>query len=100
MEFSELAGILARFCLCKLLIGSQRPFRRLCLCPAKSRFPTAKSGVGGDSVRMLGSVRRKAEHLVLLRPFGGQVDETGNAHPVREPAIDGGFDEIGCEEGE
>jgi hypothetical protein len=39
---------------------------------------------------MLVSVRRKAEHLVLLRPFGGQVDETGNAHPVREPTIDGG----------
>ena len=24
-----------------------------------------------------------------------QVGETGNAHAVREPAIDGGFDEIG-----
>ena len=27
--------------------------RGLCLCLAKSRFPTAKTGVGGDSIRML-----------------------------------------------
>jgi hypothetical protein len=45
---------LRAFCLCKLSIGFQWPFRRLCLCPAKSRFPTVDTGVGGDSVRMLG----------------------------------------------
>ena len=68
--------------------------------PPEIAFP----GRGDRSRRRLGSnarsVWRKAEHLVLLRPFSGQVDETGNAHPVREAAIDGGFDEIGCEEGE
>jgi hypothetical protein len=42
------------FCLCKLSIGFQGPFRRLCLCPAKSRFPTAETGIVGDSVRILG----------------------------------------------
>jgi hypothetical protein len=43
---------------------------------------------------------RQAEHLALLRPFGRQVGETGNAHAVRKPTIDGGFDEIRGEEGE
>ena len=42
------------FCLCKLSIGLQGPFRGLCLCRAKSRFPRAEICVGGDSVRMLG----------------------------------------------
>ena len=46
------------------------------------------------------SVGRKAEHLALLRQFGRQVGETGNAHAVRKPTIDGGFDEIRGEEGE
>ena len=45
-------------------------------------------------------MRRKAEHLVLARPFGGQVGEASNAHAVRESPFDGGLDEIGCEEGE
>ena len=38
---------------------------------------------------------RKAEHLVLLGPFRWQVAETSNAHAMREPAIDGRFDQIG-----
>jgi hypothetical protein len=46
-----------------------------------------------------GSVRGKAERLALSRPFDRQVGETGNTHAVRESAIDGRFDEIGCEEG-
>jgi hypothetical protein len=37
-----------------LSIGFQGPFRSLCLCRAKSRFPRAEICVGGDSVRMLG----------------------------------------------
>jgi hypothetical protein len=45
-------------------------------------------------------VRRKAEHLALPWPFGRQVGEAGNTHAVWEPAIDGGFDEIGGEKGE
>jgi len=31
----------------------ERHLRRVCLCLAKSRFPTAEAGVGGDLVRML-----------------------------------------------
>jgi len=41
------------FCLCRLSIGFQGSFWGLCLCPAKSRFPTAEAGVGGDLVRMI-----------------------------------------------
>ena len=48
-----LAGFVRAFCLCRPSIGFQRPFRRLCLCPAKSRFPLVESGFGGNSVRML-----------------------------------------------
>ena len=36
---------------------------------------------------------------MLPGPFGRQVGEASNAHAVRESAIDGRFDEIGCEEG-
>jgi Transposase IS116/IS110/IS902 family len=41
------------FCLCNLPIELRGPFRGLCLCPEKLRFPTAETGVGRDSVRML-----------------------------------------------
>ena len=41
------------FCLWNLPIELQGPFRGLCLCPGKLRFPTAETGVGRDSVRML-----------------------------------------------
>src|SRR6202140_3653084 len=44
-------------------------------------------------------LRSKAEHLVLAGPFGWQVGEAGNSHAMREPAVDGGLDEIGREEG-
>ena len=40
----------------------------------------------------------KIEHLVLARPFGGQVGEASDTHTVREPAVDGRVDEIGREE--
>jgi hypothetical protein len=36
---------------------------------------------------------------VLPGPFGWQVGEASYAHAVRESAINGSFDEIGCEEG-
>ncbi len=39
------------------------------------------------------------EQFVLPGPFGRQVGEASDAHAVRESAIDGRFDEIGCEEG-
>ena len=35
-------------------------FRGLCLCPAKSRFPTAETGVGSDSV-IGGDIENKEE---------------------------------------
>jgi hypothetical protein len=38
------------FCLCNLPIELQGPFRGLCPCPGKLRFPTAETGVGRDSV--------------------------------------------------
>jgi hypothetical protein len=41
---------------------------------------------------------RKAEHLVLPRPFGWQVGEASDAHALRKPAVDGGFDQIGRKE--
>ena len=50
------------------------------------------------SFRTLPLLGSKAEHLVLAGPFGWQVGEAGNSHPMREPAVDGGLDEIGREE--
>jgi hypothetical protein len=44
-------------------------------------------------------LRSKAEHLVLAGPFGWQVGQAGNSHPMREPPVDGGLDKIGREEG-
>jgi hypothetical protein len=41
----ELAAIRARICLCNLPMGLQGPFRGLCLCPGKLRFPTSETGV-------------------------------------------------------
>jgi hypothetical protein len=49
-----LALFLHTFCLRNLSIGFRGPFRGLCLCRPKSRFPRAEIGVGGDLVRMLG----------------------------------------------
>ena len=43
-------------------------------------------------------IARKPEYLVLPGPFRRQVGEASNAHTVGEPAIDGRFDQIGCEE--
>jgi len=43
---------------------------------------------------------RKAEHLVLAGPHRRQIGEACDAHAMGEPAIDGCFDKIGCEESE
>ena len=44
-------------------------------------------GNGDRSRQRLGSngelLRPKSEHLVLPRPFGGQIGEAGNSHAVR-----------------
>ncbi len=42
----------------------------------------------------------EAQYMVLPRPFGGQVAETGDAHSLGQAAFDGCFDEIWCKEGE
>ena len=44
-------------------------------------------------------LRRKAEHLVLARPFSRQIGEARNPHAARKSARDSCFDEIGREEG-
>ena len=41
-------------------------------------------------------LRSKAEHPVLAGPFGWQVGEAGNSHPMREPPVDGGPRMRGC----
>ena len=38
------------------------------------------------------------EHLVLSGPLRRQVGEASNPHALGEPAIDGGFDQIGGKE--
>jgi hypothetical protein len=69
------------------------------------RFGAFVSGRGipfpgnGDRRRQrLGSnaelLARKAEHLVLTGPLGWQVGEASNSHAMREPALDGRFDEM------
>src|SRR5262249_41135386 len=42
-------------------------------------------------------LRGKAEHLVLPGPLRWQVGEASNAHTTGKPAVDGRFDQIGCE---
>jgi hypothetical protein len=50
----ELAGIRLRISPLQAVDWISRTIRRLCLCLAKSRFPTVETSIGGDSVRMLG----------------------------------------------
>ena len=42
----------------------------------------------------------KAEYLVLTRPLGRAIAETGNSKSARQATFDGHFDQIGCEEGQ
>jgi hypothetical protein len=44
------------------------------------------------SVRMEGLQPREAKHLALAEPFCRQVGETGDAHAVWEPSINGRLD--------
>jgi hypothetical protein len=67
--------------------------------PRKIAFPDSVDSCWRRLGSNAGSVRRKAKHQVLPRPFGRQVGEASHAYAVRQSAIDGGFDEIGCEEG-
>ena len=54
--------------------GFQGLFRRLCLCPAKSRFPTAETGVDSG-----GYVGRACGRVNLL--YGGQCRERAHVNP-------------------
>jgi hypothetical protein len=56
------------FCLCNLPIELLGPFRGLCLCPAKSRFPTAETGVGRDRFEYCVN-GREAEHRQSEKAF-------------------------------
>lgn len=66
--------------------------------PRKIAFPGSRDPCCRRLGSNAGSVRGKTEHVVLPGPFGWQVGEASDAHAVRESAIDGRFDEIGCEE--
>jgi hypothetical protein len=52
---------------------------------AKSRFPETETAEGRDSVRMRRLLRRKAEHLVLTRPFSRQIGKASNSHSMTIP---------------
>jgi len=41
----------------------------------------------------------KAENLMLLGPFGGQVGEASNPQAIRQPPVDSRTDEVRCKEG-
>ena len=41
---------------------------------------------------------REPEHLMLARPRDRRVEQAGDADPMRQPAIDGGFDKARREE--
>ena len=59
------------------------------------RRPLATETLFEPAVRLL---RRKAEHVVLSGPLRRQVGEASHPHAMRQPAIDGGLDEIGGKE--
>src|SRR4029077_9084372 len=70
--------------LCERLSGFRRPFRRLCLWPQNSvsRQQRPRQAETGSNAVL---PRGKAENLVLLAPFGGQVGEASNPHAMRQP---------------
>src|SRR5262249_16178191 len=76
-----------------------RRFWASCLWPRESRFPETETLLGRDAVRM-SLLCDQTQHLTLTRPFDGEVAESGHAHSVGEPPIDGRLDEVRCEERE
>ena len=67
--------------------------------PERTLFDLAATFAVRHGFSNMPLLRSKAEHLVLAGPFGWQVGEASNSHPMREPPFDGGRDEIGREEG-
>src|ERR1700680_1878469 len=61
-----------------------------------SSAPAKPPGARPRLVPNMPLLRSKAEHLVLAGPFGWQVGEAGNSHPMREPAGAGGGDAMGA----
>ena len=45
-----------------------------------------------------GSLRDNSEDLALPAPFGREVREACDPEAVRQTAIDGGLDDVGCQE--
>jgi len=58
----------AHSCLCKLSAGLQGSFRRTCLCLVKSRFPTAETDFGRDSVHRKSFLSRHMGGVAPSRP--------------------------------
>jgi hypothetical protein len=48
----------------------------------KIPFPGNGDRCGRRLVRMLGLLRQKAEHLVLTRPFGGQIAKASHSQSM------------------
>jgi hypothetical protein len=81
----EQAGIRAPICLCNLSIGFPGPLWGLCLCLAKSRFPMVETGVGGDSVRMLGQWDEKPSISRCLDHSAGKSVRRASPMPHGSP---------------
>ena len=93
----ELAGIRARILSLQTVNWTSRALSGPLSLPPKIAFPAGRDLCWWRLGSNAGSVGWKAEHLALPRPFGRQVGETGNAHAVRKPTIDGGFDDVSTE---
>jgi hypothetical protein len=94
----QLAGF--RFGYRSLLSGTLSParFSAVCLC---AQIPVSRETESGSTETWFdtASTRREAEDVVLARPLGREISKTAYSHAVRQPALDGGFDKIGSEEG-
>lgn len=76
-----------------------RPFRGLCLCAPKFRFPDTETALGRDRFDICELLRGETEHLALAGPFGWEIAKAGDAHSMRQPAFNGRFDKVWCQEG-
>jgi hypothetical protein len=65
---------------------------------SKIPFPCTEITTDGDVVSVCARLFRvKADHLVLAGPLRRQVGEESDAHAMGKSAVDGRFDQIGCE---
>ena len=78
--------------------GSSRPVSgRKILLPGSGRLQGVETGLerAGDGVR--NSVQ--TQNTTLISPVGGQLSETGQTQSAWQPAIDGGLNDLGSQEG-